>query len=93
MPGIRRHDVVATLSTTYLFKTVGVGNKKTVSESFTGDMSKDNHSLGPVIRELVPSPHKRNKLGNRLFCTLRSRDKGISQGVPISYSLGKKLDL
>ena len=34
------------------------------SELFTGDTSKDNHSSGPVIRELVPSPHKRSKLSN-----------------------------
>ena len=45
------------------------------------------------LGELVPSPHKRSKLSNWIYCTLRRRDKGICQGVPISYSLGKKLDL
>ena len=30
------------------------------SELCTGDTSKDSHSLGPVVKELVPSPHKRS---------------------------------
>ena len=34
------------------------------SELFTGDTSKDNHSPGPVLGKLVPSPHKRSKLSN-----------------------------
>ena len=34
------------------------------SELFTGNTSKDNHSPGPMVRELVPSPHKRSKLSN-----------------------------
>ena len=45
------------------------------------------------IRELVPSTHKRSKLRNWIFCTLRSRDKGICQGIPISYSLGEETGL
>ena len=63
------------------------------SELFTGDTFKDNHSPGPVVRELVPSPHKRSKLSNSIYCTLRSRDKGICQKVPISYSLGEETGL
>ena len=38
--------------------------RESESELFTGDTSKDNHSPGPVVRELVPSPYKRNKLSN-----------------------------
>ena len=28
----------------------------------------DNHSPGPVIRELVPSSHKRSELSNTILC-------------------------
>ena len=64
------------------------------SELFTGDMSKDNHSPGPVIRgAIVPSPYKRSKLSNRILCILRSRDKGTCQGVPFSCSLGEETGL
>ena len=28
----------------------------------------DNHSPGPVIRELVPSSHQRSELSNTIFC-------------------------
>ena len=28
----------------------------------------DNHSPGPVIRELVPSSHQRNELSNTILC-------------------------
>ena len=29
---------------------------------------KDNHSPGPVIRELVPSSHQRSELSNTILC-------------------------
>ena len=32
-------------------------------------------------------------LSNQILCSLRSRDKGICQGVPISYSLGEETGL
>ena len=35
----------------------------------------------------------KSKLRNRILCTLRSRDKGICQGLPISYSLGEETGL
>ena len=28
----------------------------------------DNHSRGPVIRELVPSSHQRSELSNTILC-------------------------
>ena len=28
----------------------------------------DNHSPGPVIRELVPSSHQRSELSNTILC-------------------------
>ena len=30
------------------------GNRESESELFTGDTSKDNHSPGPVFREVSP---------------------------------------
>ena len=45
------------------------------------------------LGKLVPSPHKRSKLSNGIYCTLRSRDKGIGHKVPISYSLGEETGL
>ena len=41
------------------------------------------------LGKLVPSPHKRTKFSNWIYWTLRSRDKGICQKNPISYSLGE----
>ena len=45
------------------------------------------------LGKLVPSPHKRSKLSNCIYCTLRSSDKGICHKVPISYSLGEETGL
>ena len=45
------------------------------------------------LGKLVPSPHKRSKLSNWIYCTLRSSDKGICHKVPISYSLGEETGL
>ena len=35
----------------------------------------DNHSPGPVIRELVPSSHQRSELSNTILCIQRMRSE------------------
>ena len=57
--------------------------------------SNDNHSPGPVMREVspVPSPYKRSELSNRVFCSFSSRKENISKWIPISNSLGEEAAL
>ena len=50
----------------------------------------DNHSLGPVIRELVPSSHQRSELSNTILCIFSRWDQRIGEGIPIPDSLGKE---
>ena len=47
----------------------------------------DNHSPGPVIRELVPSSHQRSELSNTIFS---GWDQRIGEGIPIPDSLGEE---
>ena len=47
----------------------------------------DNHSPGPVIRELVPSCHQRSELSNTILCIFSRWDQRIGEGIPISDSL------
>ena len=48
----------------------------------------DNHSPGPVIRELVPSSHQRSELSNTILCIFSEWDQRI--GIPIPDSLGEE---
>ena len=50
----------------------------------------DNHSPGPVIRELVPSSHQRSELSNTILCIFSGWDQRIGEGIPIPDSLGKE---
>ena len=50
----------------------------------------DNHSPGPVIRELVPSFHQRSELSNTILCIFSRWDQRIGEGIPIPDSLGEE---
>ena len=50
----------------------------------------DNHSPGPVIRELVPSSHQRSELSNAILCIFSRWDQRIGEGIPIPDSLGEE---
>ena len=50
----------------------------------------DNHSPGPVIRELVPSSHQRSELSNTILCIFSRWDQRTGEGIPIPDSLGEK---
>ena len=50
----------------------------------------DNHSPGPVIRELVPSSHQRSELSNTILCIFSGWDQKIGEGIPIPDSLGEE---
>ena len=41
----------------------------------------DNHSPGPVIRELVPSSHQRSELSNTIFCIFSRWDQRIGESM------------
>ena len=51
----------------------------------------DNHSPGPVIRELVPSSHQRSELSNTILCIFSGWDQRIGEGIPIPDSLGEEV--
>ena len=51
---------------------------------------KDNHSPGPVIRELVPSSHQRSELSNTILCIFSRWDQKIGEGILIPDSLGEE---
>ena len=53
----------------------------------------DNHSPGPVIRELVPSSHQRSELSNTILCIFSGWDQKIGEGIPSLIVWGKKLPL
>ena len=50
----------------------------------------DNHSPGPVIRELVPSSHHRSELSNTILCIFSRWDQRIGEGIPIPDSPGEE---
>ena len=50
----------------------------------------DNHSPGPVIRELIPSSHQRSELSNTILCIFSGWDQRIGEGIPIPDSLGEE---
>ena len=50
----------------------------------------DNHSPGPVIRELVPSSHQRSEIRNTILCIFSGWDQRIGEGIPIPDSLGEE---
>ena len=50
----------------------------------------DNHSPGPVIRELVPSSHQRSELRNTILCIFSGCNQKIGEGIPIPDSLGEE---
>ena len=50
----------------------------------------DNHSPGPVIRELVPSSRQKSELSNTILCIFSGWDQRIAEGIPIPDSLGEE---
>ena len=50
----------------------------------------DNHSPGPVIKELVPSSHQSSELSNKILCIFSGWDQRIREGIPIPHSLGEE---
>ena len=46
----------------------------------------ENHSPGPVIRELVPNSHQRSELSNKILCIFSGWDQRIGEGIPIPDS-------
>ena len=51
----------------------------------------DNHSPGPVIRELVASSHQRSEINNTILLYIFSRwDQRIGEVIPIPDSLGEE---
>ena len=50
----------------------------------------DNHSPGPVIRELVPISLQRSELSNTILCIFSGWDQRIGKGIPIPDSLGEE---
>ena len=50
----------------------------------------DNHSPGPVIRELVPSSHQRSELSDTILCIFSGWYQRIGEGIPIPDSLGEE---
>ena len=50
----------------------------------------DNHSPGPVIRELVPCCHQRSELSNTILCIFSGWDQRIVEGIPIPDSLAEE---
>ena len=50
----------------------------------------NNHSPGPVIRELVPNSHKRSELSNTILCIFSRWDQRIGEGILIPDSLGEE---
>ena len=50
----------------------------------------DNHSSGPVIRELVPSSHQTSDLSNTILRIFSRWDQRIGEGFPIADSLGEE---
>ena len=63
------------------------------SELLLVTRSNDNHSPGPVMREVSPSSYQRSELSNRVFCSFSSRKESICELIPISNSLGEETAL
>ena len=59
-------------------------------ESLLVRRRNNNHSPGPVIRELVPSTHQRNELSNTILCIFSGWDQSIGEGIPIPDILGEE---
>ena len=59
-------------------------------DSLLAKRRNDNHSPGPVIRELVPSSYQRSELSNTILCIFSSWDQRIEEGIPIPDSLGEE---
>ena len=51
----------------------------------------DNHSPGPVIRELVPSSHQRSELSNTILCIFSGWDQRIGEGIQVQWNNSKYL--
>ena len=49
-------------------------------DSLLAKRRKDNHSPGPMIRELVPSSHQRSELSNTILCIFSRWDQRIGEG-------------
>ena len=66
------------------------GHQDQEQDSFLVKRRNDNHSAGPVIRELVPSSHQRSELSNTILCIFSGWDQRIGEGIPIPDSLGEE---
>ena len=51
-----------------LAKQAGLSLQDQDQDSLLVKRRNDNHSPGPVIRELVPSSHQRSELSNTILC-------------------------
>ena len=68
----------------------GSGEQDQDQDSLLVKRRNDNHSPGPVIRELVPSSHQRSELSNTILCIFSGWDQRIGEGIPIPDSLGEE---
>ena len=67
-----------------------VANQDQDQDSLLVKCRNDNHSPGPVIRELIPSSHQRSELSNTIRCIFSGWDQRIGEGIPIPDSLGEE---
>ena len=67
-----------------------VGESYQDQDSLLVKRRNDNHSPGPVIRELVPSSHQRSELSNTILCIFSGWYQRIGEGIPIPDSLGEE---
>ena len=78
------------VSDAYFYSPVKYQNQNQDQDSLLVKRRNENHSPGPVIRELVPSSHQRSELNNTILCIFSRWDQRIGEGIPISDSLGEE---
>ena len=78
------------VSSAYMSVSVCKWSQDQDQDSLLVKRRNDNHSPGPVIRELVPSSHQRSELSNTIFCIFSEWDQRIGEGIPIPDSLGEE---
>ena len=70
--------------------TSGLENQDQDQDSLLVKRRNDNHSPGPVIRELIPSSHQRSELSNTILCIFSRCEQRIGEGILIPGSLGEE---
>ena len=68
----------------------GISEKDQDQDNLLVKRRNDNHSPGPVIRELVPSFHQRSELSNTILCIFSWWDQRIGEDIPIPDSPGEE---